>query len=333
MAAEQPQDKYVLRLPDGMRDRLKVAAAEKNRSMNAEIVARLDASFASREELLRLFSQMIAAAIDDHLEELRVPDAPQLTQVLDEIIKPETPDKAAWELATRARAQLDSALSTALTRMRGGSMISSLPSDLAERIGRAAKVSRRDVADEIIARLEGSLSKKQEAQVAFAQMIAGELDQLLDRTGLAVEATLLPTLHKIGAWGTSEEEAVHLLSKARIAVSDALNKAVETTWTGAIDEVLPPQLADRIYHAAEGARRSFADEVIHALEKVYPPPPPVSDFFHRWIEPLATETDPGKLDSMIAKANAEAAHYWPGMKLAFSREGTEVTFKAEKPKK
>ncbi|MGQ4272605.1 Arc family DNA-binding protein [Terrihabitans sp. B22-R8] len=38
----QPQDKYVLRLPDGMRDHLKEAAAENGRSMNAEIIARLE---------------------------------------------------------------------------------------------------------------------------------------------------------------------------------------------------------------------------------------------------------------------------------------------------
>ncbi|MEN3793363.1 Arc family DNA-binding protein [Fulvimarina sp. MAC3] len=38
----QPQDKYVLRLPDGMRDRIKAAADANNRSMNAEIVALLD---------------------------------------------------------------------------------------------------------------------------------------------------------------------------------------------------------------------------------------------------------------------------------------------------
>lgn len=35
----------MLRLPDGMRDRLKAAAAENNRSMNAEIVARLEETF------------------------------------------------------------------------------------------------------------------------------------------------------------------------------------------------------------------------------------------------------------------------------------------------
>lgn len=38
----QPQDKYVLRMPDGMRDRIKRAAEKNNRSMNAEILARLE---------------------------------------------------------------------------------------------------------------------------------------------------------------------------------------------------------------------------------------------------------------------------------------------------
>lgn len=37
----QPQDKYVVRFPDGMRDRLKAEAERNNRSLNAEIVAQL----------------------------------------------------------------------------------------------------------------------------------------------------------------------------------------------------------------------------------------------------------------------------------------------------
>lgn len=37
-------DKVIVRLPDGMRDRIREAAENNNRSMNAEIVARLDAS-------------------------------------------------------------------------------------------------------------------------------------------------------------------------------------------------------------------------------------------------------------------------------------------------
>jgi hypothetical protein len=39
------QDKVMLRLPDGMRERLKEAAKSNTRSMNAEIVARLEESF------------------------------------------------------------------------------------------------------------------------------------------------------------------------------------------------------------------------------------------------------------------------------------------------
>lgn len=39
------QDQFMLRLPDGMRDRIKAAAEASNRSMNAEIVARLQGSF------------------------------------------------------------------------------------------------------------------------------------------------------------------------------------------------------------------------------------------------------------------------------------------------
>lgn len=38
-------DKFMLRLPDGMRERIKRAAETNNRSMNAEIVATLDEAF------------------------------------------------------------------------------------------------------------------------------------------------------------------------------------------------------------------------------------------------------------------------------------------------
>lgn len=53
-------DKFMLRLPDGMRDRIKTAADANNRSMNAEIVATLEEKYpvpvapddAGAEELL-----------------------------------------------------------------------------------------------------------------------------------------------------------------------------------------------------------------------------------------------------------------------------------------
>lgn len=42
----ESQDRFIVRLPDGMRDRIAEEAKANNRSMNAEIVGRLEASFA-----------------------------------------------------------------------------------------------------------------------------------------------------------------------------------------------------------------------------------------------------------------------------------------------
>jgi hypothetical protein len=42
-------DKVLVRMPDGMRDRIKAAAKEHNRTMNAEIIDRLDRSFATAD--------------------------------------------------------------------------------------------------------------------------------------------------------------------------------------------------------------------------------------------------------------------------------------------
>ncbi|MFC0132057.1 Arc family DNA-binding protein [Massilia eurypsychrophila] len=47
----QAADKYIVRLPEGMRDRIAAAAKESNRSMNAEIVQRLAITLSSSEEL------------------------------------------------------------------------------------------------------------------------------------------------------------------------------------------------------------------------------------------------------------------------------------------
>ena len=37
--SSQIQDKFIVRLPDGLRDRIRLAAETNNRSMNAEVVA------------------------------------------------------------------------------------------------------------------------------------------------------------------------------------------------------------------------------------------------------------------------------------------------------
>jgi hypothetical protein len=48
----QDQDKFIVRLPDGMRERIKRAADANGRSMNAEIVATLEAAYPDGTEPL-----------------------------------------------------------------------------------------------------------------------------------------------------------------------------------------------------------------------------------------------------------------------------------------
>lgn len=43
-APSQSQDKFIIRLPDGMKEHIRTAAEANNRSMNAEIVSRLSES-------------------------------------------------------------------------------------------------------------------------------------------------------------------------------------------------------------------------------------------------------------------------------------------------
>lgn len=70
----QPQDKYVLRMPDGMRDRIKAAAEKNNRSMNAEIIANIEqsgeieslrAALAAKEEELKNANLRRQAAFEE----------------------------------------------------------------------------------------------------------------------------------------------------------------------------------------------------------------------------------------------------------------------------
>lgn len=80
MTERKPQnlDKFIIRLPDGMRDRIKVAAAQNNRSMNAEVVAALEEKFPEPElQHALLFKQVVEA--------LKLPQGEQRAQ-LDELI-------------------------------------------------------------------------------------------------------------------------------------------------------------------------------------------------------------------------------------------------------
>lgn len=64
----QDQDKFIVRLPEGMRERIKAAADANNRSMNAEIVATLrqaypapDPDEATKEVLEKFYALPIEA--------------------------------------------------------------------------------------------------------------------------------------------------------------------------------------------------------------------------------------------------------------------------------
>jgi hypothetical protein len=50
MNRRQLDDKFILRLPDGMRDRIKAAATVNRRSMNSEIVLHLERVFPAPHE-------------------------------------------------------------------------------------------------------------------------------------------------------------------------------------------------------------------------------------------------------------------------------------------
>jgi|SRR5208283_2705190 len=72
MSSEPPVhslEKFVLRLPDGMREKIGVAARANKRTMNAEIIQRLEASFSSTGEPLLVINKNTAEA--DIIFELR----------------------------------------------------------------------------------------------------------------------------------------------------------------------------------------------------------------------------------------------------------------------
>lgn len=57
-------DQYMIRFPDGLRDRLKEAAKDNARSMNSEVITRLEASFTVAREV----NSEVAALLERHIE-------------------------------------------------------------------------------------------------------------------------------------------------------------------------------------------------------------------------------------------------------------------------
>ncbi|WP_019411230.1 Arc family DNA-binding protein [Pseudomonas psychrophila] len=60
-------EKFVLRMPDGMRSRIEALASERHRSMNSEITIRLERSFINTDLVERqsLLIQQLSTRIDD----------------------------------------------------------------------------------------------------------------------------------------------------------------------------------------------------------------------------------------------------------------------------
>ncbi|MBX8542478.1 Arc family DNA-binding protein [Pseudomonas cichorii] len=76
MADSREQDKFVLRLPDGLRPRIAAEASENHRSMNSEIIFRLERSEILQklqEEQSKVISQLLVRI--DELESQQPPTA------------------------------------------------------------------------------------------------------------------------------------------------------------------------------------------------------------------------------------------------------------------
>lgn len=64
----QKDDKYIVRFPEGMRDRLKEVAKNNNRTLNAEIVARIEQSFQQSGPISASDNSVIKALEKSNLE-------------------------------------------------------------------------------------------------------------------------------------------------------------------------------------------------------------------------------------------------------------------------
>lgn len=69
------KDRFIIRLPDGMRERIRIAADANNRSMNSEILATLEAAYPdpiTDQEVFGLLRYILEAASPEELEARKV---------------------------------------------------------------------------------------------------------------------------------------------------------------------------------------------------------------------------------------------------------------------
>lgn len=74
LAPSDAADKFMLRMPDGMRDRISEAAKKNNRSMNSEMIARLEQTL-SFESGVFFGNEPFAAVVDGMLKRIEAMQA------------------------------------------------------------------------------------------------------------------------------------------------------------------------------------------------------------------------------------------------------------------
>lgn len=94
------QDKFMLRLPDGMRERIKTNADQNGRSMNAEIVAALEAAYPAADLDLVTLTEFVRAAIPGQPEGFYQFVAPKMLDDVYDALAKVTSRPTAKELAS-----------------------------------------------------------------------------------------------------------------------------------------------------------------------------------------------------------------------------------------
>lgn len=89
----QTEPQYKLRLSQELKNKINVSAKKHNRSMNADIIARLEDSFVDKEKIFNITSSLVVASIFEELVNSGLFSADEAQQLIDTAtansIKPE----------------------------------------------------------------------------------------------------------------------------------------------------------------------------------------------------------------------------------------------------
>lgn len=158
MSGDKPvkeQAKFIVRMTDDLRDELKAQAASNKRSMNAEIIDRLEKSFHLAERLSRILyeGERIAAAYDRLLSSLGHENSASHVEYLRSALDAD-PESVLLPLSY---GDIDSLAASLTTECKDSSRVS-LPDDLAEAIERAGAMQGRSMEDQAIHTLDTAYS-------------------------------------------------------------------------------------------------------------------------------------------------------------------------------